>query len=91
MKASLSNATFEIRKPELLVYNKDGYGNFELGAVEYAVPIELSPNQAPEGFTGTGDVWERNTTFGLWLLHTWVWKFNPDGVFHDTNPLVIVH
>lgn len=88
MKSSLADATFDIRKPEILVYNKKINGSFELVAVEYAVPISLTPYTAPEGFTGSGDVWERNTDFGLWLLHAWVWQFNPDGVFHDTNPQV---
>lgn len=91
MKSAFVDATFEIRKPEILVYNKNKDGNFQLVAVEYAVPINLSPNTAPEGFTGAGDVWDRNTGFGLWLLHAWVWHKNPDGVFNPTNPLVHLH
>jgi hypothetical protein len=73
------------------VYNRKSNGHFELVAVEYAVPIELSPNHAPAGFTGSADVWDRNEGFGLWLLHAWVWHFNPDGVFNPTNPLVHTH
>lgn len=90
MKSAIVDATFEIGKPEILVYNKKRNGSFELVAVEYAVPISVTPYKAPEGFTGSADVWERNTGFGLWLQHAWLWKFNPDGVFHDTNPLVHV-
>ena len=88
MKSTIVDATFEISKPEILVYNKRLNGSFQLVAVEYAVPISVTPNTAPKGFTGSADVWERNTGFGLWLLHAWIWKFNPDGVFHNTNPLV---
>ena len=91
MKSAIVDAKFEITRPEILVYNKRLNGKFELVAVEYAVPISLSPDKAPEGFTGSADVWERNTDFGLWLQHAWIWQFNPDGVFHDTNPLVQVH
>ncbi|MBC7827899.1 MAG: hypothetical protein H7122_09140 [Chitinophagaceae bacterium] len=91
MKSGIVDATFEIGKPEILVYNKKHDGSFELVAVEYAVPIDLTPEVAPKGFTGSADVWERNTGFDLWLLHAWVWHFNPDGVFHDTNPQVHVH
>lgn len=90
MKAELMDATFEVRKPELLVYEKLQDGSFRLVAVEYAVPIALSPNGAPEGFSGAGDVWSRNNVLGLWLQHAWVWKNNPAGVFNPTNPLVIV-
>jgi hypothetical protein len=91
MKSELVDSVFDVRHPEILVYNKNLDGEFQLVAVEYAVPISASPDKAPEGFSGPADVWERNTTFGLWLQHAWVWAFNPDGVFHDTNPLIQVH
>lgn len=87
MKESLVDSKFELRNPELLVYDKLEDGSFELVAVEYAVPTALSPN-APEGFTGTKDVWERNDAVGMWFLHAWVWLYNPAGVFNSTNPLV---
>lgn len=90
LKSSLLDATFDIKKPEILVYNKNEAGKFQLVAVEYAVPINLSVTP-PAGFSGTGDVWDRNTGFGLWLLHTWVWSYNPYGVFNPTNPLVHLH
>lgn len=91
MKSSLVDAKFDFRKPEILVYNKNHQGKMELVAVEYAIPISATPNVAPAGFTGNLDVWDRNTGFGLWLLHAWVWSFNPDGVFNPTNPLIHVH
>ena len=69
MKSKFVNATFDVSKPEILVYNKRLDGRFVLVAVEYAVPISVTPDIAPEGFTGSADVWERNTDFGLWLLN----------------------
>ena len=90
MKADLLDATFDIRHPEILVYEKAEDGSFELVAAEYAVPLNLSAT-APAGFTGTADVWNRNTGFGLWLLHAWVWRENPDGVFNATNSTVHTH
>jgi len=90
MKAELSDTIFDPAKPEILVYNKNEKGQMELVAVEYAVPISLRPDAAPEGFTGDTDVWKYDTGFGLWLLHAWVWKYNPDGVFNPTNPNVHV-
>ena len=90
MKADNLDANFDPRKPELLVYNKDEAGNFQLLAVEYAIPISFSPDAPPAGFTGDNDVWDHNDEFGLWTCHAWVWKFNPDGVFNPTNPLVTV-
>jgi hypothetical protein len=91
MKSAFVDATFDASKPEILVYNKKEDGSFQLVAVEYAVPIDLSPDKAPKGFTGNRDVWDRNTGFGLWLLHAWIWYYNPDGIFNPTNPLVHQH
>ncbi len=88
MKSSLVDATFDIRHPEILVYHENDNGNMELGAVEYAVPLS---QPAPQGFTGSQDVWNGSTEFQLWLLHAWVWTYNPDGVFNPNNPLVHIH
>jgi len=92
MKSEFVDSVFDPKNPELLVYNKNEDGSFELVAVEYAVPIDpLSPNTPPNGFTGINDEWDFNTLdTGLWTLHAWVWKNNPDGVFNMTNPLVQV-
>lgn len=91
MKPSLVDGVFDFRNPEILVYNKNHEGLMELVAVEYAVPISATPDTAPAGFTGNADVWDKNTGFGLWLLHAWVWYPNPSGVFNPTNPDVHVH
>ena len=85
MKTSLVDATFDIRNPEILVYNGLDTGNPELVAVEYAVPLTYPK---PEGFTGSSDVWNGTSGFPFWLVHAWVWKYNPDGVFNWTNPAV---
>ena len=57
----------------------------KLVAVEYAIPLT---DPKPEGFTGSADVWNGDSGFPYWLLHAWVWEFNPDGVFNWTNPRV---
>ena len=85
MNTSLVDNTFDIRKPEILVYNGLDTGNPELVAVEYALPLN---GPLPEGFTGSNDVWNGTSGFPLWLVHAWVWKYNPDGVFNWTNPSV---
>lgn len=91
MKSSLADTIFDPTKPEILVYNKSHQGAIELVAVEYAVPIDLQPDRAPNGFSGNQDVWKRDTGFGLWLLHAWIWAFNPDGVFNSTNASIHLH
>lgn len=86
--ALVQDGLFDPRKPEILVYNRDHNGKFYLVAVEYAVPINLPE---PSGFTGSLDEWDGNTGFELWLLHAWVWSYNPSGVFNPTNSLVHLH
>ena len=88
MRTDIVDATFDIRQPEILVYNGNDDGTQELVAVEYAVPLTYPK---PEGFTGSTDVWNGTSGFPLWLVHAWVWKYNPDGVFNWTNPLVDLH
>jgi hypothetical protein len=88
-KVDITDSVFDIEHPELLVYNKMEDGTFKLVALEYAVPLDQSVD-APKGFTGHQDVWDHNDAFGLWLLHAWVWDFNPLGVFNPTNPRVHV-
>lgn len=84
MKSEYVDGTFEIDKPEILVYAPNpSSGRLQLVAVEYAIPNTFPE---PGGFTGSDDVWDNNSTFGLWLLHAWVWKYNPNGVFSPMNP-----
>lgn len=91
LKSALLDTIFNPATPELLVYNKQHDGSIQLVAVEYAVPIPLTPNKAPEGFVGTSDAWSYSTVFNLWLLHAWVWEYNPQGIFNPSNPLVHLH
>jgi hypothetical protein len=88
-RVDITDSIFDIEHPELLVYNKMEDGTFKLVAVEYAVPLDQSAD-SPRGFTGHQDVWDHNDAFGLWLLHAWVWDYNPLGVFNPTNPRVHV-
>ena len=88
-KSGLVDSVFDFRHPEFLVYNKRADSTFQLVALEYGIPLFQSED-APEGFAGSQDVWDHNDEFGLWLLHAWIWKYNPDGIFNPTNPKVIV-
>jgi hypothetical protein len=88
MKPSIVDGTFDITQPEILVYNRNERGVQQLVAVEYAVPLSFA---MPEGFTGSSDVWKGDSGFPFWLVHAWVWSYNPDGVFNWTNPTVDLH
>ncbi len=88
LKATLLDGTFEVTKPEVLLYAPNDSGGMDFVAVEYATPIEDldNPPPAPKGFTGNHDVWEINTEFSLWTLHAWVVMDNAEGIFAPRNP-----
>lgn len=88
LNAGILDGTFEVERPEVLIYVNDPAGNMELVAVEYGIPIEdlNNPPPPPEGFTGSDDVWKVDTEFSLWTLHAWVVMKNPKGIFTPMNP-----
>ena len=86
LNASLLDDRFDPERPELLVYAPEG-GRLRLVAVEFAVPLDRAATP-PAGFAGTGDTWDRNTKYGLWTLHAWVWLDNAAGVFTAQNARV---
>ena len=89
MKDRFVDGRFDPAHPELLVYADDPCGGpRKLVAVEYAVPIDKSPNHAPFGFVGNADQWDKNLEFGLWTLHAWVFEYNTNGVFNPFNPRI---
>lgn len=88
LKESLVDDRFEATKPELLVYADDPCGGpRKLVAVEYGVPTALV-NKAPAGFAGNADKWNVVALTNMWMVHAWVWEWNPAGVFNPTNPRV---
>ena len=85
---SLIDGTFEIERPEFLLYVPGENGEVRLVAIEYVVPLSLSAN-APEGFSGDSDIWREDTEgAGLWELTVWLWYPNPEGMFVQHNPRV---
>lgn len=82
--------TFELERPEILLYAPNAAGDMEFLGVEYAVPIENldNPGAPPEGFTDGLDVWEINPNLSQWQLHVWIVKENPDGIFTAHNPSI---
>ena len=89
LNPALLDDTFELRKPELLVYAERPNGMLRLVAAEYATPRDpTNPPPPPEGFVGSADAWSANLDFDLWTLHVWVWHHNPDGIFAAMNPRV---
>ncbi|HEV8368990.1 MAG TPA: hypothetical protein VGQ39_13640 [Pyrinomonadaceae bacterium] len=86
LKPSLLDGEFDPAQPEILLYLPDGDG-WRLVAVEYVVPLSVSPGVAPAGFTGNEDQWREDSEgVGLWELTVWLWLDNPTGLFEQHNP-----
>ena len=73
-------------QPEILVYEPQRNGKLRLVAVEFAVPFDAWTQAKPPVLFGQS--FHRNETFGLWVLHAWIGRENPSGLFADWNPRV---
>jgi hypothetical protein len=80
------NATVELERPEVLLYEPQPGGGRELVAVEYLVPFDAWTAANPPALMGQS--FKRNEAFGVWALHVWLYRDNPSGIFADWNPRV---
>jgi hypothetical protein len=76
------------RQPEALVFAPDDHGRLQLAAVEYIVPAEAWDAQHAELPEVLGHHLHLNPGLGVYVLHAWIFKNNPAGIFEDWNPNV---
>ena len=89
VNASLMDDIVDITKPEALVYELDACGAISgLVAHEYIVPVEAWTSRRPPRRCLFGQAFHRHPVLPLWVLHAWLWKDNPRGMFDDWNPAV---
>jgi hypothetical protein len=87
LNESLVDTTVDATAPEALVYELDADGQItELVAHEYIVPIDVWTESGPPRLFDLD--FHQHPVLPLWILHTWIWKDNPMGVFEDFNPRV---
>lgn len=79
------DATIDLSEPEILFYEPRRNGKLRLVGAEPVVPIALWGDDPPSMF---GHEFHRNDEHGLYGLHMWVWKHNPEGTFSFWNPSV---
>jgi len=71
--------------PEAMVYELTDRGP-RLVAVEYIVPdVYVDPAAPPSLF---GQELHHHSFLPVYILHAWIWKDNPAGMFADFNPNV---
>jgi len=83
--ARLMDGRIDPELPDALIYepHRDG---LRLVGVEFAIPKALWPEQTPPQFLGA--TFQSEDEFGVYALHAWVWRDNPEGLFAETNPRV---
>lgn len=76
-------------RPEAMVYAPGPDGRLTLGAVEFIVPAAAWDDA---GNTEPPVVLDRhlhlNEKLGVYVLHAWIFRNNPAGMFEDWNPAV---
>lgn len=89
INTGMLDTTLEAQRPEAMVYAPGPNSQLQLGAVEYIVPADAwdaAGNTQPPSVLGQS--LHLNSALGVYVLHAWVWKHNPDGMFNDWNPRV---
>lgn len=72
--------------PDALLYEPTSNGKPTLTGVEMVVPHALWPSQDPPTFLGA--TFQTEEEFGVYGLHVWIWRHNPEGMFAQSNPRV---
>jgi hypothetical protein len=81
----LTDGVINPEKPDALIY-EPGPTGLTLVGVEFAIPFQLWTQSEPPKFLGA--TFQREDEFGVFALHAWVWRSNPNGLFAETNPRV---
>ncbi|MGH7711704.1 MAG: hypothetical protein ACREOG_10500 [Gemmatimonadaceae bacterium] len=84
--ARLLDGVIDPETPDALIYEPQRNGRERLVGVEFAIPYALWTAQQPPQFLGA--TFQREDEFGVFALHVWVWRNNPEGLFAETNPKV---
>ena len=82
--ALIGDGVVDAGKPEALLFEPQKNGRLRLVAVEYLVPIV--PGAEPPRLYG--QEFPEVPGFGVYGLHVWIGKENPEGLFTAYNPTV---
>lgn len=84
---NLIDAIADSLHPEALIYEPGANGEASLVGVEFIVPFAAVSKQSdpPVLF---GRAFSANDVFGVWALHVWTHRINPQGTFATWNQRV---
>lgn len=77
----------DVLEPQVLIYEPEKNGRMRFVGVEYLIPFDLLPSTA-EPPVLMGQEFLQNFGDNVWMLHVWVGRHNPDGMFATWNPKV---
>lgn len=85
-RTELIDGIVSVLEPELVMYEPMADGSQQFLAVEYIVPFDAWEQTEPPSVLG--QEFMRNEQLGLWVLHVWLGKDNPSGLYANWNPNV---
>ena len=86
INTTLLDTNIVLLHPEAIIYTPDENGSIQLGAVEYMVPAAAWDAEHTEPPQVLGQRFHLHEKLGMYVLHAWIWKNNPAGMFEDWNP-----
>ena len=89
IKTSSLDLTVNMLEPEAMVYAPGPNGQLQLDAVEYIVPAaawDAAGNTQPPSVLG--QTFHLDAELGVYIVHAWIWRENPLGMFEDWDPKV---
>lgn len=86
LNPSLVDASIDVLRPELFMYEPQADGSMELVGADYIIPFDQWHSDEPP--TLLGHRFARNEPLGVWAIHLWAWRANPEGLFAPWNPEV---
>lgn len=86
-KADAFDGVVDPVAPKALLYEPESNGRLRLVAVEFIVPYDIAPREGPAPRVFDQD-FVHNDDFKIWMLHAWIFKDNPAGMFATWNPNV---
>lgn len=95
---SLLDGEAHLLEPELLVYGRDREdGKLKFAGFDYFIPGSFYPGPSSPSYPGTPPLLEGlgtplmwNDAHDGWIAHIWLWKKNPDGMFENFNPEILL-
>jgi hypothetical protein len=82
----LLDGVIDPESPDALIYEPKKHGRHKLVGVEFAMPYALWNEPTPPQFLG--ETFQPEDEFGVYALHIWIWRNNPEGLFAESNPHV---